>query len=404
MGMVRGRWFARSSVLLSLWAGTFGCRRVVSEPTGDVPLAGDAGLTRAGVLGAFGACAYDLSRDFRARAETFERRTATLAAAPSGENLAVARAAWEDAIDVWQRIELYQFGPAAPVTSPGGKDLRAQIYSWPTVSRCPLEQGLVNRTFEQPTFTTDSPTNRGLYAAEYLLFYPGTDNACGAGSAINTSGAWAALGTAGLAQRKGEYAHAIALDLVSRARTLETAWAPSGGNFGKELVNAGSATGLFASQQLAFNTVSDALFYIEIATKDMKLGKPSGLRMCDTPTCPEALESPWAKRSKIHVRSNLVGAQMLVLGCAAGGNVGFDDLLSAMGRGDVAARLATAFTEAIAAVDAIPDADLDATLARDPVVVQSLYLAFKKITDIIRTDFVTVLDLEIPKVVEGDND
>lgn len=402
--MVTSRWFARSSVLLSLWAATFGCRRIVSEPTGNAPLPGDAGLTRAGVLGAFGACAYDLSRDFRERAETFERRTGTLAGAPTAENLAVAKAAWEDAIDVWERIELYQFGPAAPVTSPGGQDLRSQIYSWPTVSRCPLEQGLVNRTFEQPTFTTDSPTNRGLYAAEYLLFYPGTDNACGAGSSINTSGAWAGLGTTGLAQRKGAYAHAIALDLVTRARTLENAWAPTGGNFGKELTNAGSAAGLFASQQFAFNTISDALFYIEIATKDMKLGKPSGLRMCDTPTCPEALESPWAKRSKTHIRSNLVGAQMLVFGCTAGGNVGFDDLLSAMGRGDVAARLATAFTEAIAAVDAVPDSDLDVTLARDRVVVQNLYIALKKITDIMRSDFVTVLDLEIPKVIEGDND
>ncbi len=402
--MVTSRWFVRSSVLLSLWAATFGCRRIVSEPAGAAPLPGDAGLTRAGVLGAFGACAYDLARDFRERAETFERRTGALASAPTPENLAVAKAAWEDAIDVWERSELYQFGPAAPLTSPGGQDLRAQIYSWPTVSRCPLEQGLVNRTFEEPTFTTDSPTNRGLYAAEYLLFYPGTDNVCGAGSAINTSGAWAGLGTTGLAQRKGAYAHAIALDLLARARTLETAWAPTGGNFGKELTNAGSASGLFASQQFAFNTISDALFYIEISTKDMKLGKPSGLRMCDTPTCPEALESPWAKRSKSHIRANLVGAQMLVFGCTAGGNVGFDDLLSAMGRGDVAARLATAFNEAIAAVDAVPDADLDVTLTRDRVVVQNLYIALKKITDIMRSDFVTVLDLEIPKVIEGDND
>ena len=44
------------------------------------------------------------------------------------------------------------------------------------------------------------------------------------------------------------------------------------------------------------------------------------------------------------------------------------------------------------------------TVARDRVVVQNLYIALKKITDIMRSDFVTVLDLEIPKVIEGDND
>ena len=379
------------------------CRRVIAEPTGDPPLA-DAGLRRSDVLTAFGACAYDLARDFRERAEILERRTSTYAGAPTNENQAVARAAWEDAIDLWERAEVFQFGPAAPIGAPGGQDLRSQIYSWPAVSRCTIEQGLVGKTYDTPTFADVSTAARGLYAAEYLLFYGGTDNVCGPTSAINTNGTWAALGATGLRDRKAGYAHAIALDLVTRARTLEAQWSPSGGAFGRELTNAGGTTGIFATQQLAFNAVSDALFYVEIATKDMKLGKPSGLRDCTTETCPEALESPWAKRSKHHVRENLVGGRTLVFGCEAGGQVGFDDLLRAMGQGAVADRLAVAFDEAIAAVDAIPDADLDATLTRDPLVVRALYVAVKKITDILRTDFVTLLDLEIPKVIEGDND
>jgi predicted lipoprotein len=389
---------------VALLVTTLACRRVVSVPAGDAPLAGDAGLTRADVLRGFGACAYDLARDFRDRADTLERRTAAFAQAPTSENEAVARAAWEDAIDHWQENEVFQFGPAAPLGVPGGEDLRAQIYAWPVVSRCTIEQGLVGKTYAQPSFANDvSPTARGLYAAEYLLFYPGSDNVCGPTSAINTSGAWTALGPGGLRQRKAEYAHAIALDVAQRARTLEARWSPSG-TFARDLATAGSSTSIFASQQLAFNAVSDALFYVEIATKDQKLGKPSGLRDCETETCPDALESPWAKRSKHHVRANLIGARTLAFGCEAGQSLGFDDLLRAMGQGSVADRLAAAFDEAIAAVDAVPDADLDATLARDPQVVRALYVAVKKVTDILRTDFVTLLDLEIPKVIEGDND
>lgn len=401
--MSKTRPFAGALVLLSVLWVALGCRRVVSEPTGDVPLA-DGGLKRSDVLGAIGGCAYDLSRDFRERAEIFERRTDTYARTPTPANQAVARAAWEDAIDLWQRIEVFQFGPAAPLAAIGGKDLRSQIYSWPVMSRCTVEQSIVAKGYEQPTFVESSPTTRGLYAAEYLLFYPGTDNVCGSNSAINTNGTWAALGTAGLEERKAAYTHAIAIDVLARARTLETAWAPSGGNFGRELTTAGSKTGLFASQQLAFNAVSDALFYIEIATKDAKVGKPSGLGDCGQPTCPDALESPWAKRSKAHFRSNLVGGQTLLFGCGASGNIGFDDLLRAMGQGQVADRLMVAFTEAIAAVDALPDADFEATLARDPTALRNIYMALKKITDALRTDFVSVLDLEIPKVIEGDND
>lgn len=388
----------------AIFATTTSCRRIVNEPSGDAPLSADGGLRRSDVLGAFGACAYDLARDFRERAETYERRTATYAKAPTPENRAVARAAWEDALEIWQRLEVFQFGPAAPLSSPGGKDIRAQIYAWPVISRCTIEQGIVSRTYETPTFVEASPTMRGLYASEYLLFYPGTDNACGAGSSINTNGTWAELGAGGLAERKAAYAHAIAVDVLTRARQLEGAWSPAGGNFTKELVNAGSKTGLFATQQLAFNTVSDALFYIEISTKDMKLGKPSGLRECEQPTCPDALESPWAKRSKVHVRNNLVGAQLLIDGCLASGSIGFGSLLRALGQGAVANRLSKAILDAIAAIDSMPDADLDAALARDPEVVKRLYMSLKNITDILRSDFVSVLDLEIPKAIEGDND
>ena len=401
--MLKARPLGGSLVLLGALLAVWGCRRVVAEPTGDVPLA-DGGLKRSDVLGAIGGCATDLSRDFRERAEIFERRTADYARTPTPENQAVARAAWEDAIDLWQRVEVFQFGPAAPLAAIGGKDLRSQIYSWPVMSRCTVEQGLVARAYEEPSFVESSPTSRGLYAAEYLLFYPGSDNVCGSNSAINTSGNWAALGTTGLAERKAGYTHAIARDVVTRARALENAWSPNGDNFGRQLTTAGSTTSIFASQQLAFNAVSDALFYIEISTKDAKVGKPSGFGDCGEPTCPAALESPWAKRSKQHVRSNLLGAQTLIFGCGASGNIGFDDLLRAMGQGVVADRLAAVFAEAIAAVDALPDADFDATLARDAGALRNVYMAMKKITDVLRTDFVTVLDLEIPKVIEGDND
>jgi hypothetical protein len=36
--------------------------------------------------------------------------------------------------------------------------------------------------------------------------------------------------------------------------------------------------------------------------------------------------------------------------------------------------------------------------------VEALYNAIKKITDVMKTEFITVLNLDLPKTSEGDND
>ena len=61
-------------------------------------------------------------------------------------------------------------------------------------------------------------------------------------------------------------------------------------------------------------------------------------------------------------------------------------------------------TAALAAVDAIPQGDLGAALRDDPARVRALYDAVKKLSDDLKSEFVTVLDLELPRKVEGDND
>jgi hypothetical protein len=54
--------------------------------------------------------------------------------------------------------------------------------------------------------------------------------------------------------------------------------------------------------------------------------------------------------------------------------------------------------------DALSDDSLAVALANDKASVTALHAAIKKVTDALKTEIVTVLDLEIPKVVEGDND
>ena len=53
---------------------------------------------------------------------------------------------------------------------------------------------------------------------------------------------------------------------------------------------------------------------------------------CAAPPCLADVESPWANRSKEHLKNNLIGFDRLLRGCAAdGAGLGWDDLLNAVG-------------------------------------------------------------------------
>lgn len=374
-----------------------------SSTSGTSTAGGSSGVTRSALLQSIATCQLDVLASFRQAAETFESAAAEAKTNPARRQN--AQTAWKNAIDAWQRAEMFQFGPAGPTTTPGGQFLRDSIYSWPLVSRCLVEQNVVSQAYQKPDFGTTALINaRGLAAAEYLLFYEGTDNACSPSTNINASGDWAALGPNEIATRKAHYAAAVASAVKNTAQQLENAWRSDGGNFIGQFLNAGASSSAYSTEHVTLNAVSDAMFYVEIYLKDLKLAKPLGIMDCEAASCPEAVESRYAGRSRTHVRNNLVGFRLLLAGCEAGGNTGFDDLLISIGAGELANKMVTNVDTAIAAADAIPHDDLAVALATDPTSVANLHAAVKTITDLLKTEFVSVLDLETPQTVEGDND
>jgi predicted lipoprotein len=403
-----------------------GCERVayysVTGATGDGPSTtapvgpgpgpgpgpgggGEVVVTRADVLASVGACANTLYADAATTAAAFATAAAAHQAAPDGDSAEAAEYAWATAMAAWQRAELVRVGIAGPVAQPTGQSLRDYVYSWPLVSRCLVEQGLVSQAYTAGDFGATALINvRGFAAAEYLLFYAGTDNACSAGATINTSGSWAALGAAELAARKRAYAAVVAADLQRVTGDIATAWSPGGGDFAGELARAGQGGAAFESEQKALNAISDGLFYIETEVKDAKLARPLGLVECEESSCPGAVESQYALVARDHITHNLEGFAALYAGCEASENVGFDDLLRTLGATALADEMDAALAGALAAAAALDDADLIAALARDRAGVEALHAAVKQITDRLKTDFVGVLDLELPMNVEGDND
>jgi len=370
-------------------------------PLGNSTLAGEA--TRSQFLTAVGSCTAARTAEFEVRAAALAAATEVFATTPDEPNRQAATAAWLAASDVWQELEVFRFGPAAAPDKPAGKDLREYVSSWPLVSRCLVEQTLVSRAYEDSAFLQKNLVNaQGLIAAEYLLFYTGADNACGAASAINSTGTWAALDPRERMTRQASYSRVVAGGVSLRAQELAAAWDPARGNFGAELVG----RGVYSSEQAALNAVSDGLFYVERYVKDLKLGKPLGLyEPCGQAICPESVESKYAQASTRHIKNNLVGFKRLVVGCNDDfGGTGLDDVLTGLGADDLAMRLTALVNETLTTIEPWVSTPLERLLTDNLPVVTQLHSITKRVTDLLKTEVVTVLDVEPPKEIQGDND
>ncbi len=388
----------RSLALLALAVAAVSCNSDGSSSVG-----GDQGR-RGEVLAALGeAVVLPAIAQFESDAMALEASLADATASPGGRD--AAQSAWSDSMDTWQQLELMQFGPlGSSLTVMGGQDLRARIYSWSLLNRCQVDRQTVSEGYDDPDALDEVAGGFiGLWVIEYLLFTDDPNNDCAPFDPINQDGIWESMADV-IPQRRLDYAAALGTLVRRRAEDLVQAWSPQGGNFIKELTNPGGAGSVYGRAQEGLNAVSDAMFYLEKETKDMKLGKPLGITDCTTDQCPEALESTWALRSKEHVLANLAGFQSLFLGGAAEEDaLGFDDLLRDMGADDVADEMANALTAAISATESVPGTFRDA-LTENEAELRAAHTAIQVVTDILKTDLLSVLDLEAPDRAAGDND
>lgn len=323
------------------------------------------------------------------------------------QELSEAQQAWRSSMDLWQELELYQFGPEGPATQVvGGQDLREEIYSFPITNTCRVDQETVENNFPNANFTDNELTNvYGFDALEYLLFNASTQNNCPPQADINSNGSWDALVNSGdLDQRRADYAVVVAQDILANATALKNAWEAGQGDFSAQFSLAGLNGSVYPSAQAAANDVFAGMFYLDLLTKDVKLGRPAGV-IGATTVDPSQVESFYARRSKEHVLANLRAFRKLYLGNdpADPARPGFDDWLVAVGANQLAMDLQTAIDDAISAVQNIPGTLHDA-VTNDLASVQSAIDAIRVITNFLKAQFPSVLNLSVPNQGAGDND
>lgn len=366
------------------------------------PDAGPTGESRAETVRAIGGeVIVPTYRTFLEAARELQARATAWRDSGADADRLEAVAAWDRAMGLWQQAELALVGPAGAMTvATGGEDRRDGIYSWPITNQCRVDQELVEEAYvDVDAFARENVNVRGLDALEYLLHYTGEANGCAPNASINLNGEWTPI-VAELPARRAAYAVTASTLLVRDAEALLARWDEA---FLAELQTAGgSAT--FPTAQEALNALSDALFYLDKEVKDMKLAEPMGLSMaCTADICPNLRESLFAGRSIANVADNLRGFRLVFAGAMDGAGRGFDDLLIDVGAGELAAQMIALIDAAIAVADGY-EADVPELLAADPLALQPLYDAVKAITDLLKTQLLSTLDLEVPNRAEGDND
>src|SRR5690606_4216052 len=145
----------------------------------------------------------------------------------------------------------------------------------------------------------------------YLLFYPGSDTACAPGSA--TGSAWAGIEPE-LAQRKRDYARAVALDVDALVGELRTSWDPLGGNFRQTFIDAaGYEKAGSDNDQEPLNIAGWSLVYAEKEIKDYKVGPFTGKMLPAAPV--DGFEAPFAGIARDLIVANLEGVRAVYQGC-----------------------------------------------------------------------------------------
>jgi uncharacterized protein len=307
-----------------------------------------------------------------------------------------AISAWAQTVDAWERADAVLIGPAAM----NNKDLRYKIYGWPLLAPCGLDRDTVTywTTPSAYDIAAQPPNERSLLAIEYLLFTTQTEHTC----PTEPTG-WTGLG-ADLPKARCKLAHALATDVAAQTVALHTAWKASGGNYVGQLANAGQSGSGISSAHEGVNRISDGMFYVDRILKDMKLAEPAAIaaNVCTAvgTYCLEEVELRLSDRATFAIRANLDALKQVFSGVDG---IGFDDFLRSVGQDAMADRMTANLDGAIAKANALPDSFVT-TLQTNRQAVVDTHAALTLFTDDLKTQFLTVLALDIPDDVAADND
>ena len=330
--------------------------------------------------------------------------------ASENSNLQMAQAAYLDLMGRWQFMEMALLGPLAE----DNLTLRNRIYSYSEIAigTCPVDQAVVLAQEASFDITNRALNHRGLGALEYLLFNEDLTHNC-PNRILETQG-WDDLPEAERKRQRCEYAQDVLQDIDNAFIELDNAWDGDQGNYRSRFINP-------SNTEMSLSGLTEALFYLELIVKDIKLGRTLGLQdQCNQLTCPEYIESIYANASYFYLRQNLEAFLVLFNGAEG---LGFDDFITQQGFPEVVTGFQTnvnqildildaveeSFTAEVARIDSPASAQVCENSASNPDVLGAfpscnIHGVLTRITNDLKSDFITIVNIDLPDRAQSDND
>ena len=291
----------------------------------------------------------------------------SLCAAPSPAGLAAAQDAWRAARQAWLRTESYRFGPAMERRS-------ASLVDWHPVALDEIEARLAGgeRMTGERVREYLPATQRGLGAAEHLLFGPGRDALADGGDGA-----------------PARCAYLTALTAVAQAETagILADWRGDGANPGYAGFYDGTAASSLLDREAEAIAVRSLVFQGR-AIASMRLAPALGL---DGPADAAAIPAGAADNSRADLLSQLDGIAALYGG--ADGGLGLSHRVRMLSA-DTDARMLAAIESSSAAVRGL-GGSLTARLETAPAEVQAVYDRLKEMQRILNTEIVSLLGVSV---------
>jgi predicted lipoprotein len=349
---------------------------------------------------------------FAADASSLATYCGAIGSADEASALGAAQTEWLDVMAKIQLTEPHAVGPA------GANDdtLRNRVLSYANVdlNTCGLDQSVAQQSSADFNLSTRSSNQRGFGAIEYLLYNTTLTHSCA--PQISATSEWNDLSETERKTQRCTYAQSLATDVADAATTIANEWSAAGGNYRASFVAEDSAG---TSLQALTDVV---IVHMDKEAKDRKIGIPTGVKAeCSSYSCADLIESPYSETSLTNIRNNLIGFREVFNG---GDGVGFDDLINDADFADITSSVQTKIADAITNIDAASVSLNDqATAITDETTASACTNAYgspdtsstdysacsltgllKRITDVLKIEFVNIVGVNLPGSVQSDND
>ena len=320
------------------------------------------------------------------------------------------RDSFRELINTVEAAEMHALGPAMT----NGAQLRNKISSYHDgpISNCGIDEIAVLSGTAGFDLSERPANQRGMGALDYLLFNKSLLHSCP--PQASTTSDWNGLSESVRFEARCAAAKLLSADLANAASSLHDAWHPDEGGFIAEFTEE-------ATVGQNFQSLTDAMFFLEEGAKDAKLGNPLGIvAACSSTTCPNMIQFPHSRLSLAAVDANVISFQALF---DVNDDTGFDAIIAERGFDEVSQRfientqvarsyMETIDTDLTGQVDLVEsgsetdcmNAAANPDVASEVLPACTLYGLIKRVVDDMKIDFVTILNVNLPGGTRADND